>query len=114
MLCQYTIEEERGDVDTAETLECGVQSTGRLGRGQRAQNGQRVSQYLRGASHPDHPLETSAPKGGARYFLRTTGKTRARPRSLRSAVVPTNRATQSRVGLGEKKSWTCSLRASGR
>ena len=108
------MEEERGDVDTAETLECGVQSSGRLGRGQRAQNGQRVSQYLRGASHPDHALETSAPKGGARYFLGPTGQAGARPRGVPSAVIPTNRAAQGRVGLAEKKSWTCHLRQSAR
>src|SRR5712671_6810950 len=106
MLCQNAMKEERGDVDTAETVQCRVQSPGRLGRRQRAQNGQRVSQYLRGASHPDHALETSAPKRGARHFLGTPSQTRARPRGIRSEVIPTHRATQSRVGLGEKKSWS--------
>src|SRR6266536_365942 len=112
MLCQYAMEEERGDVDTAETLQCCVQSSGRLGRRQRAQNGQRVSQYLWGESQPDHALETSAPKRGARHFLGTPSQTRARPRGIRSKIIPTDRATQSRVGLGEKKSWSYPLRGS--
>ena len=114
MLCQYTIEEERGDVDTAETVECGVHSAGRLGRGPRAQDGQRVRQYIRGASPPEHPLETSAPKRGARQFLSTTRQATARPGSIPSAVVSANRATQGRVGLTEKNSWTCHLRHSAR
>src|SRR6266699_3683580 len=74
MLCQYTMEEERGDVDTA---------------------------------------ETSAPKGGARYFLGTPCQAGARPRGIPSTVIPTNRATQGGVGLAEKKSWTCHVMPSG-
>src|SRR6266571_1721026 len=69
--------------------------------------------YLWGASHPDHALEPSAPKGGARYFLGPTGQAGARPRGVPSAVIPTNRAAQGRVGLAEKKSWSCHLRPSG-
>src|SRR6266705_7068400 len=83
-----------------------------LRRAQTAQDGQRVSQYIRGASHPDHPLETSAPKRGARHFFSTTRQATARPGSIPSAVVSANRATQGRVGLAEKKSWTCHLRQS--
>src|SRR5712671_2724164 len=113
MLCQNAMKEERGDVDTAETVQCRVQSPGRLGRGQRTQNGQRVSQYIRGASHPDHALETSAPKRGARHFLGTASKASARPRGIPSPVILTNRPTQGGVGLAEKKSWTCLMMANG-
>ena len=45
---------------------------------------------------------TQLAQGDARDFLGTTGKTRARPGGIPSPVIPTNRATQSRVGLGEK------------
>ena len=55
--------------------------------------------------HPTQiaPLETSPPKGDARDFLGTTGKAGARPRGVPSPAIPTNRATQGGVGLGEKK-----------
>jgi len=62
-----------------------------------------MSQYLWGASDADGALETSPPQGEARHVLGTTGTTRARPGGMPSAGIPTNRATQGRVGLAEKK-----------
>src|SRR5215211_2776197 len=55
--------------------------------------------------HADRPLETSSPKGDARDFLGTSGEARAGPGGVASAVIPTNRAAQGRVGLAEKNSW---------
>jgi hypothetical protein len=107
-------DEERGDVDTAETGQRRVESPCSTRSAQRAQNRPCMSQYVRGASDPDCPLETPPAEGDAGDFLGTTGKTRARPGGIPSPGIPTNRATQSRVGLGENKSWTCSLRVSGR
>ena len=52
-------------------------------------------------------------KGDARHFLGTPREAGARPGGVPSAAIPTNRATQSGVGLAEKKSWTCHLRQAG-
>ena len=57
-------------------------------------------------THWKHQLQKEVPAD----FLGPTGQARARPGSAASPVIPTNRATQSRVGLVEKKSWTCHLR----
>src|SRR5205823_10489612 len=103
-------EEARRDVDTAETVERGVHSPWGVGSPPRAQNRPGTREPVRSASDAACALETSPPKGDAGAFLGTTRQTRARPRSLRSAVIPTNRATQSGVGLGEKKSGSYPLR----
>src|SRR5438874_11863090 len=112
MLCQLG-EEERGDVDTAETVQRGVQSPSGARSAQRTQNCQRISQHIRGASDANCALEAPSPKGDARDFLGTTRQARARPGGVPSAALPTHWTTQSGVGLAEKKSWPCLLRRSG-
>ena len=96
-------EEEKGEVDTAETVQRRVQSPGGSGRPQRTHNGQRTRSYLRGASDPDGAWDTAPPKGDARDFLGTPGQAGAGPGGAASSVRPTPRATPSGVGLDEKK-----------
>src|SRR5262249_5736363 len=62
-----------------------------------------MSHSVWGASDADCPLETSPPKGDAGDFLGPTSQARARPGGIPSAVLSTNRATQGRAGLVEKK-----------
>ena len=60
-------------------------------------------------AHWKHRLQQEMPD----IFSARRAQARARARGIPSAVIPTNRATQSRVGLGEKKSWSYPLRRSG-